>query len=219
MQLSVDEYSSVRGWEERCNHFFFFSDFLETRNFDMFIRLFAYYLFSSFLVIEREKKWEGEGRGWVYLRKNHVNLDSILTRSTRLKSNEKLWGYFDGTKYFLRNFFRILKFFFLFPSSQKYFIFFRYLIPSFFAEKFPARYFRWEREARRNVKWINLKWWSVLKAPFNWLLASPNDVGGRKGRGQVLHRIIGCVEQLNDGLMVFRYYLLLTLYNYANYIE
>lgn len=115
------------------------------------------------------------------------------------KRNEGI-RYYSMERYF---FFRILKFmeriFFSFFFSKNS-LFFRYLTP--FPLENPARYFR--REATRNVKWINLKWWSVLKAPFNWLLASPNDVGGRKGQGQVLQRNIGCVEQSNDGLMEFR---------------
>lgn len=118
---------------------------------------------------------------------------SLVQSETRVR-------YYSMERYF---FFRILKFmeriFFSFFFSKNS-LFFRYLTP--FPLENPARYFR--REATRNVKWINLKWWSVLKALFNWLLASPNDVGGRKGQGQVLQRNIGCVEQSNDGLMEFR---------------
>lgn len=133
------------------------------------------------------------------MRKNHVDFESfkIIIRWNDI--------------FFIGTFFELLKFmerFFFFFFFQKYFVFQIFWL-SFWRiprDTFDER----EREALRNVKWINLKWWSVLKAPFNWLLASPNDVGGRKGQG--LERNIGCVEQLNDGLMEFRYCLFLTLH-------
>lgn len=183
--------------------FFFFFNSLETRNFDYVHSLIRHCCFLLSLSMwywtrrkiggEREGGERGEGFIW-----GKIMVMLILNLSCS-KRNEGI-RYYSMERYF---FFRILKFmeriFFSFFFSKNS-LFFRYLTP--FPLENTARYFR--REATRNVKWINLKWWSVLKAPFNWLLASPNDVGGRKGQGQVLQRNIGCVEQSNDGLMEFR---------------
>lgn len=190
--------SRTRRRSQRISFFFFFNS-LETRNFDYVHSLIRHCCFLLSLSMwywtrrkiggEREGGERGEGKIMVML---------ILNLSCS-KRNEGI-RYYSMERYF---FFRILKFmeriFFSFFFSKNS-LFFRYLTP--FPLENTARYFR--REATRNVKWINLKWWSVLKAPFNWLLASPNDVGGRKGQGQVLQRNIGCVEQSNDGLMEFR---------------
>lgn len=202
----MDNDSLVRGRGEGRNEYFFFFLILSKREIStMFIRLFVTVVFFFLYQcdIGRRRKIGGEreggerGEGFIW---GKIMMMLILNLSCS-KRNEGI-RYYSMERYF---FFRILKFmeriFFSFFSSKNS-LFFRYLTP--FPLENTARYFRWEREATRNVKWINLKWWSVLKAPFNWLLASPNDVGGRKGQGQVLQRNIGCVEQSNDGLMEFR---------------
>lgn len=159
----MDNDSSVRGRGEGRNEylfFFFFFNSLETRNFDYVHSLIRHCCFLLSLSMwywtrrkiggEREGGERGEGKIMVML---------ILNLSCS-KRNEGI-RYYSMERYF---FFRILKFmeriFFSFFSSKNS-LFFRYLTP--FPLENTARYFR--REATRNVKWINLKWWSVLKAP------------------------------------------------------
>lgn len=129
--IRMDNDSSVRGRGEG-RFFFFFCNFLETRNFDMFIRLFVtvvfFFLCNQCNIGREEKQGERRRGGRIYLRKNHVDFESfkIIIRWNDI--------------FFIGTFFELLKFmeriFFFFSKNT---LFFRYLI---ILLENPARYFR-----------------------------------------------------------------------------